>query len=175
MMRDGDKLESYRLLAAALAQLLDLPWSLDIVGDGPARAEVEAALAPFGRRIVDRGALDAAGVAAALAQADLFVWPAINEAFGMALLEAQASGLPVVAGASGGVGDIVVPGTTGLLAPPGDADAFAAAVRRLILDPAVRAAMGLAAAQKVRREHDLPVAAARLAGLIETLGRKRAA
>jgi hypothetical protein len=48
-------------------------------------------------------------------------------------------------------------------------------VRRLILDPAVRAAMGLAAAQKVRREHDLPVAAARLAGLIESLGRKRAA
>jgi glycosyltransferase involved in cell wall biosynthesis len=68
-----------------------------------------------------------------------------------------------------------VPGTTGLLAPPGDPDAFAAAVRRLILDPAVRAAMGLAAAQKVRREHDLPVAAARLVGLIETLGRKRAA
>jgi glycosyltransferase involved in cell wall biosynthesis len=175
MMRQGDKLESYRLLAAALAQLLDVPWSLDIVGDGPARAEVEAALAPLGARVTCHGTLDAAGVAAALAQADLFVWPAINEAFGMALLEAQASGLPVVAGASGGVGDIVVPGTTGLLAPPGDADAFAAAVRRLILDPAVRAAMGLAAAQKVRREHDLPVAAARLVGLIETLGRKRAA
>ena len=175
MMRHGDKLESYRLLAAALAQLLDVPWSLDIVGDGSARAEVEAALAPLGARVTYHGAFDAAGVAAALAGADLFVWPAINEAFGMALLEAQASGLPVVAGASGGVGDIVVPGTTGLLAPPGDADAFAAAVRRLILDPAVRAAMGLAAAQKVRREHDLPVAAARLAGLIETLGRKRAA
>src|SRR5207237_33788 len=123
-------------LAAALAQLLDVPWSLDIVGDGPARAEVEAALAPLGARVTYYGALDAAGVTAALAQADLFVWPAINEAFGMALLEAQASGLPVVAGASGGVGDIVVPGMTGLLAPPGDADAFAAAVRRLILDPA---------------------------------------
>ena len=143
-MRHGDKLASYRLLAAALTDLLDLPWSLDIVGDGSARAEVEAALAPLGARVTYHGAFDAAGVAAALAGADLFVWPAINEAFGMALLEAQASGLPVVAGASGGVGDIVVPGTTGLLAPPGDADAFAAAVRRLILDPAVRAAMGLA-------------------------------
>ena len=115
MMRHGDKLESYRLLAAALAQLLDVPWSLDIVGDGSARAEVEAALAPLGARVTYHGAFDAAGVAAALAGADLFVWPAINEAFGMALLEAQASGLPVVAGASGGVGDIVVPGTTGLL------------------------------------------------------------
>jgi len=145
MMRHGDKLESYRLLAAALAQLLDLPWSLDIVGDGPARAEVEAALAPLGRRIVDRGALDAAGVAAVLAQADLFVWPAINEAFGMALLEAQASGLPVVAGASGGVGDIVVPGTTGLLAPPGDADALAAALLRVLSNRDLAERLGQAA------------------------------
>ena len=175
MMRHGDKLASYRVLGAALAQLLDVPWSLDIVGDGPARPDVEAALAPLGPRVAYRGALDNKGVAAALAQADMFVWPAINEAFGMALLEAHASGLPVVAGASGGVGDIVLPGTTGLLAPPGNADAFASAVRRLIRDPAARAAMGLAAAQKVRREHDLPIAAAQLAGLTDTLGRKRAA
>jgi glycosyltransferase involved in cell wall biosynthesis len=175
MMRSGDKLASYRVLGAALKQLLDLRWTLDIVGDGPARGAVEDALRPLGSRVSYRGALDAKTIAAVLAEADLFVWPAINEAFGMALLEAQASGLPVVAGASGGVGDIVLPGTTGLLAPPGDADAFASAVRRLIRDPAARAAMGLAAAQKVRREHDLPIAAARLAGLIDTLGRKRAA
>src|SRR5947208_3704408 len=175
MMRPGDKLASYRLLGTALGRLLDLPWSLEIVGDGPARGGVEQALAPLGPRVVYHGALGQGAVAGALAGADFYVWPAINEAFGMALLEAQASGLPVVAGASGGVADIVVPGQTGLLAPPGDADAFAAAVRRLILDPAVRAAMGLAAAQKVPRGPGLPVAAARLAGLIETLGRKRAA
>jgi glycosyltransferase involved in cell wall biosynthesis len=175
MMRPVDKLASYRLLGAALAQLLDLSWSLEIVGDGPARGEVEQALAPLGPRVVYHGALDQGAVAGALAGADFYVWPAINEAFGMALLEAQASGLPVIASASGGVGDIVVPGTTGMLVPPGEADAFAGAVRRLILDPTGRAAMGLAAAQKVRREHDLPIAAARLAGLIETLGRKRAA
>ena len=126
MMRPGDKLASYSLLGAALADLLDLEWSLDIVGDGAAGAEVEAALAPLGTRVRYRGALDDIGVAAALAAADLFVWPAINEAFGMALLEAQASGLPVVAGGSGGVGGIVDDGETGLLAPPGDVGAFAA-------------------------------------------------
>src|SRR5579864_3474188 len=120
MMRHGDKLLSYRLLGAALVRLLDLPWSLDIVGDGPARAEVEGALAPLGSRIRYRGALDDAAIAAALAAADLFVWPAVNEAFGMALLEAQASGVAVVAGASGGVAGIVAAGETGLLAPPGD-------------------------------------------------------
>jgi len=175
MMRHGDKLASYRFLGAALAQLLDLSWSLDIVGDGPARAPVEEALMPLGARVRYHGALDAADVAEALARADLFAWPAINEAFGMALLEAQASGLPVIAGATGGVGDIVEPGATGLLTPPRDVDAFAAAVRHLILDPAARDAMGIAAQQKVRREHDLPAATARLARLIDAFGRKRAA
>jgi glycosyltransferase involved in cell wall biosynthesis len=169
MMRPGDKLASYRLLGAALAQLGDLDWSLDVVGDGPARAEVEAALRPVGSRLRFRGACDEDGVSAALAQADLSVWPAINEAFGMALLEAQASGLPVVAGASGGVGAVVAAGETGLLTQPGDAGAFAGAVRRLIVDGAARAAMGRAAAAKVRREHDLPAAAARLTVILGRL------
>jgi len=175
MMRRGDKLASYRVLGAALADLLDLSWSLDIVGDGAARAEVECALAPLGARIRFCGALEEAAVAEALAEADLFVWPAVNEAFGMALLEAQASGLPVVAGASGGVCGIVVSGETGLLAPPGDVAGFAAAVRRLILDGATRAAMGVAARGKVEREHDLRGAATRLSTVIERLGRVRAA
>ena len=175
MMRHRDKLASYQLLGAALGRLLDLSWSLDIVGDGPARGAVEEALAQLGSRVTYRGAVDEPSVAAALAAADMFVWPAINEAFGMAMLEAQASGLPVVAGASGGVADIVEPDVTGVLTPPGDIAAFAAAARHLILDPAARSAMGIAAARKVLREHDLPAAAARLAGLIETLGRKRAA
>ena len=175
MMRQGDKLASYRLLGAALARLLDLPWSLDVIGDGPARGEVEHALAPLGARVAYHGGLGEAAVAEALAAADLYVWPAINEAFGMAVLEAQASGLPVIAGNSGGVGDVVASGVTGLLVPPGDADAFAAALRGLILDPETSTAMAVAAPAKVRREHDLAAAAARLVGLIDGLGGMRAA
>jgi glycosyltransferase involved in cell wall biosynthesis len=175
MMRPGDKLASYRVLGTALANLLDLPWTLEVIGEGPARAEVAAALAPLGDRVSFAGALDEAGIAARLAAADLFVWPAINEAFGMALLEAQASGLPVVSGNSGGVGDIVADGATGLLVPPGDAAAFAAAVRTLLGDPALCAQFSAAARDKVRREHDLPSAAARLADIIATLTRARAA
>jgi glycosyltransferase involved in cell wall biosynthesis len=175
MMRAGDKLASYRVLGAALTRLLDLPWSLDIIGDGPARGEVEHALAPLGGRVTYRGALDAPGVVAALAVSDIFLWPAINEAFGMALLEAQASGLPVVAGISGGVDGVVAAGATGLLTPPGDADAFASATRHLILDAPARAAMGRAARDKVLREHDVPVAASRIATAIEELGGMRAA
>jgi glycosyltransferase involved in cell wall biosynthesis len=175
MMRPGDKLASYRILGAALASLLDRQWSLEIVGDGPARAEVEHALLPLGSRITYAGALDAAGVAARLGAADLFVWPAINEAFGLALLEAQASGLPVVVGASGGVPDIVEDGMSGRLVPPGNAEALAAAVRSLLEDPALRLRMGQAARKKVLRQHDLAAAARRLDALIESLGRARAA
>ena len=175
MMRPGDKLASYRVLGAALAGLLDLSWSLEVVGDGPARAEVTVALAPLGDRVHYTGALDEAAIAARLATADLFVWPAINEAFGMALLEAQASGLPVVAGGSGGVGDVVADGMTGLLTPPGESSAFAAAVRALLADPARRHEFGIAAREKVGRDHDLPAAAKRLAAIVASLDQTRAA
>ena len=57
------------------------------------------------------GALPAAALPEIYAAADLYVWPACNEAYGMALLEAQAAGVPVVAGAEGGVPDIVADGS----------------------------------------------------------------
>jgi glycosyltransferase involved in cell wall biosynthesis len=175
MMRSGDKLASYRVLGEALYNLVDLPWTLEVIGDGPARAEVAAALAPLGDRVSFAGALGEMEITSRLAAADLFVWPAINEAFGMALLEAQASGLAVIAGNSGGVSDIVDGGVTGLLAPPGDVAAFAASVRALVADPSRCAQFGAAARDKVRRDHDLPAAAARLAGIISALTRARAA
>jgi glycosyltransferase involved in cell wall biosynthesis len=171
MMRHGDKLASYRILGEALSQLLDLPWSLEVVGEGPARHDVESALAPLYERVTWMGSLDHKAIAERLALADLFVWPACNEAFGMALLEAQASGLPVVAGASGGVGEIVIPEVTGLLVAPGDAAAFAAAVRGVMLDHGRRSAFGKAARERVLLEHDLPVAARRLGVVIDALGR----
>jgi glycosyltransferase involved in cell wall biosynthesis len=169
MMRPGDKLASYRVLGDALARLLDLDWSLEIVGDGAARADVAAALAPLGSRVSWVGALGPTAMAEHLANADLCVWPAINEAFGMALLEAQASGLPVVAGAGGGVCAVVADGVSGLLVAPGDVVAFAAAVRRLLIDPARRRAFGEQARRRVLEEHDLPAAAARLAAAIGAL------
>jgi len=169
MMRSGDKLASYRILGQALARLLDLDWVLEIVGDGTARPEVVKALASLGRRVIWAGALDELGVAQRLAAADLYVWPAINEAFGVALLEAQASGLPIVAGASGGVCSIVGHEIGGLLVPPGDVAAFAAAVRQLLLDPDRRRRYGAAARRRVLAGHDLPAAASQLGAIIKAL------
>ena len=175
MMRPGDKLASYRVLGYALSRLLDLGWSLEIVGDGAARAEVAAALAPLGSRVSWAGALGPKAMAEHLAEADLCVWPAVNEAFGMALLEAQASGLPVVAGAGGGVSAIIAHEVSGLLVAPGDAAAFAGAVRRLLAEPDERRVFGEAARRRVVAEHDLPAAAARLAAVIGALRRADAA
>ncbi len=173
MMRHGDKLASYRMLAAALAGLPDDGWTLDVVGDGEARPEVEtlfAELAPhvrFHGRVDDRGSL--AGFYAA---ADLFVWPAVNEAYGMAFLEAQALGCPVLASAYGGVASVVRHGETGELTAPGDVPALAQALGRLVGDAPRRRALGQAARQFVRGERGLDRAAERLrAGLLPLLGR----
>lgn len=162
MMRAGDKAASYRVLADALARLKGGPWQLIVVGDGEARPAIEQAFTPVAARVRFLPATALKDLPDLYAPADLFVWPAINEAFGMALLEAQASGVPVVAGGGGGVPGIIAHGRTGLLTPMGDTAAFAEAVAALLDDPARRAAMGTAAAAKVAAEHTIAGAAAQL-------------
>ena len=166
MMRDGDKLASYRVLADALGRLTgpDAPdWQLLIVGDGPARPQVETAFATLPSvRVHFADAVAPDALPGLNAAADLLVWPAVNEAYGLALLEAQAAGLPVVAGRTGGVPDIVRDGDTGVLTPVGDAAAFAAALRGLLDDPARRVAYGERARLLTATENDIAVAAAAL-------------
>jgi glycosyltransferase involved in cell wall biosynthesis len=163
MMRGGDKSESYAVLAKALFDLLDEPWHLLVVGGGPNRAAIVRRLtAAAPGRISFLGQLSKDSLALVYAASDLFVWPAINEAFGMALLEAQAAGLPVVAGNQRGVPDIVAPGVTGLLPDAGDAPAFSQAVRRLLQDDTLRRQFGAAAARRVREKFDIAGAALEL-------------
>jgi glycosyltransferase involved in cell wall biosynthesis len=163
MMRPGDKLASYRLLGAALGHLSETDWQLVVAGDGPARPDVESAFArlPPGR-VRWLGEMAPRDLPALYAACDLLVWPALGEAYGMALLEAQAAGLPVVAGRAGGVAAVVRDGETGRLTAPGDARAFAEAVRGLLAAPGTRRAMSEAAAAAVAAEHDLRAAAGRL-------------
>ena len=171
MMRPGDKLASYRALAGALGRLRDLSWRLVVAGDGAARAEVEAALgAAIPGRAAFLGALGLKQVAAAYAAADLCVWPAVNEAYGMATLEAQAAGLPVVSCAARGVPDVVEHGRTGLLAPAGDEAALAGLVRELLLDADQRSRLSAGAVAFAAGERSLESAAARLAQLLARFG-----
>jgi len=169
MMRTRDKLESYRVLAEALGRIKDKAWRALLVGDGPARAEVEAMMEPFGERVGFAGIVPHAELPATYASADLYLWPAINEAYGMAFLEAQAAGLPVVAGRTGGVPAVVADGVTGVLTPIGDAAAFAAATARLLDDPNARAELGKAARARIKARHDERAAAHALAAALARL------
>ena len=147
MMRPGDKLASYRLLADILRRLPGV--SLTIVGSGPAETEVRAAFA----------GLPATFTTEVGYGGEVFVWPAINEAYGMAILEAQAAGLPVVAGYSPGVAEIVRDGETGILVAQNNAESFARAVGKLLADPILRKKMGEAARARVAAEHSFEAAA----------------
>ncbi len=168
MMRPGDKLASYRLLADALQRLRGSDWQLLVAGDGPARAEVESALGAVPQsRVRLLGEVAAGALPGLNAACDLLVWPAIREAYGMALLEAQAAGLPVVAGHGAGVDQLVVDGRTGRLTEAGDTAAFAQAVSDLLAAPETRRAMAAAAQARVKAEHGLTAAAARLDAILQ--------
>lgn len=175
MMRPGDKLDSYRLLAAALKRLRRRRWRLAVVGDGAARAQVARAFAPLGDRVLFLGERDARAMPALYAACDLYVWPAVREAYGMAILEAQAAGLPVVAGRGVGVGDVVAERETGLLVGSEDADALAQAIAALLDDPDRRAAMRRAALARTRAMHDIAGAAAALDAVLHRVARRRRA
>ena len=101
-----------------------------------------------------------------LGQGGIYVWPGCGEAYGLAYLEAQAAGMPVVAQATAGVPAVVRHGETGILTPEGDVAAYAAAIRDLIRDDAKRQAYGRAARGFVLGERSLALASRRLAGLL---------
>ena len=166
MMRDGAKLASYRLLADALRRIDDIAFELTIIGEGPARAAVATAFAPLASRVAFAGALGPAAIAETLRASDLFAWPAVDEAFGVAFLEAQACGIPVVGADTPGVAGIVAAGRTGLLVPARDPEAFAGAVRTLLRDPELRARMGAEAFAHVRTHHDVSSAARQLDAIV---------
>jgi glycosyltransferase involved in cell wall biosynthesis len=163
------------MLGDALARLGGRPWRLLVVGDGVARPAVEATLAPLGRRVAYLGRQPAAALPDLYRAADLCVWPAIREAYGMALLEAQAAGLPVVAGEGIGVAAVVRDGESGLLTPAGEAGAFAAAVAALLEAPARGAAMAGAARRRVLADHGLTAAARALDAVLTRVMVGRAA
>ena len=176
MMRADVKRDSYRLLRRALARLRDRAWQLLVIGDGPARAEIEADFARLGPdRLVFAGALAETALAPFYAAADLYVWPAVREAYGLAMLEAQASGLPVVAAREGGVDEVVCDGITGVLAPRGDPANFAALVDELLGQPERRRRMGEQALAFVTRERSVAGAAAELASALAAAPAIRAA
>ena len=176
MMRFGVKTQSFALLAEALGRKDLPPFHLLIAGDGPAEAEVQAGFASLPAGTVHfLGRLDRPQLAALFAASDLYAWPAVKEAFGVAFLEAQSAGLPVVAGNDGGVADVVGDGESGLLVPPRDAAAFADGAACLLRDDALRARLSAGATARIAAHHSLERAAQTLRQTIEAARDKRGA
>ncbi len=167
MMRPGDKLRSYEQLGAALSGLKDRPWRLLVIGDGSAREQAITALALVDDRVHWIGAHDIDTLPGIYAACDLYVWPAVNEAIGMAFIEAQASGLGVVAGNSGGVSGVVNSPNCGVLVEPGNPQALAAAVAKLLDEPENRQAMASRAQRYTLEHHDLNAGASVLNRVLE--------
>lgn len=125
-----------------LAQTCRLPGvRVVIIGDGPERRDLQKALP----QAVFLGTRQGLQLARLYASMDLFAHTGPHETFGQTVQEALASGLPVIAPDAGGPVDLVTPGETGVLVPPGDGDALAAAVAQLAADAPLRRRYGAAA------------------------------
>jgi glycosyltransferase involved in cell wall biosynthesis len=142
----ADLVEAVTLLPDPLGTL-----RLMVAGDGPERAALTAlAAARLGTRAIFTGHL--AETADLYAAADVFALPTRLEGFGLVFVEAAFHGVPSIGTATGGVPDAVRDGETGLLVPPGDIAALAAAIQRLRDDPAMRARLGAAARVRAHAE-----------------------
>ena len=126
-------------LLRAVARLRTVSVRLTVVGDGKDRARLETLADDLG--ISDRteflGMRD--DVDELLRRSDIFVHPALwDEAFGLTIVEAMASGCPVIASRVGGIPELVEDGVSGLLVPPADEDALQSAIARVINEPSLR-------------------------------------
>jgi glycosyltransferase involved in cell wall biosynthesis len=122
-----------------------LPVQLFIVGHGPYSQALSESLPDA----VFTGYLTGVELATAYASADVFAFPSTTDTFGNVIIEAQASGVPVVVSDSGGPKELVEDKSNGLITKSHDVDDFTRAVRALVVDPALRKRMGNCARKSV--------------------------
>jgi glycosyltransferase involved in cell wall biosynthesis len=164
-----EPMKGFAVLIDAVARLVGegVDVRLTIVGDGPQRAALESAARDVAHAVRFTGALGAPEVARRLAESDLFCLPSFAEGVPVVLMEAMATGLPVVATRVMGVPELVRE-EAGVLVAPGRAEPLAAALRALIEDAAGRERMGRAGRAIVAREFDVDDSAAQLLALFAT-------
>ncbi len=128
---------------------------LEVAGDGPCMGELVKLVGELhlGERVRLLGQVRE--VPQLLARASLFVLPSRTEGLSLTLMEAMASGLPVLAARVGGNPEVVAEGTTGLLVPPGDPEALAEALLRLWHEPDLRQRLGQAGRQRALERFDV--------------------
>ncbi len=152
-----------------------------LVGNGPLHDELARRIADAGLEgsVVLTGPMPRDAVRAEMAAADVVVLPSIlgsrgdREGVPVVLMEAMASGRPVVSSRQSGIPELVEDGVSGLLCPPGDAGALADALERLARDPDLRRRMGEAGRARVLADFDLRRNAAELAALLAAAAERR--
>lgn len=160
-----DEVKGHPVLVEACRKLAErgVPFVCDVVGEGPLRRSVEERIreAGLGEHVRVLGARPRLEVVRLLGEADIFALPSVmaengeREGIPVALMEAMATGLPVVASRLSGIPELVEHGISGLLTPPGDATEFADALQSLAGDSALRERLGRAGRAKVLAEFDL--------------------
>lgn len=144
-------------------------FDLTLVGDGPLRGELESLIARH--RLKDRvhlaGWRSNAEVRDLLLNSRALVLPSFAEGLPVAIMEAMALGRPVVGTWIAGTPELVLPGVTGWLVPPGSVDGLRKAMREVLeADPADLERMGRAGAERVAQRHDITIEARKLGDLI---------
>jgi D-inositol-3-phosphate glycosyltransferase len=159
-------------LAPGIRPRLLIAGDVSGAGNERYRAELERLIAERGLvgDVEFVGALARRELAALIARSTLVLVPSRSETYGLVTLEAAACGVPVVAAAAPGLIDSVRAGASGVLVPGRDERTWAAAIERLLRDPARRAVMAQASLAHARA-HTWRAAAARLATLYERLAR----
>ncbi|MDD2337813.1 MAG: glycosyltransferase [Geobacteraceae bacterium] len=120
-----------------------VPAQLIIIGDGPFKSDLEEILK--GHPVIFTGFLEGENLATAYASADVFVFPSTTDTFGNVVLEAQASGLPVIVSDGGGPKELMMDGITGLITRADSREDLVEAMRSLLLDPVRTAKTGKSA------------------------------
>jgi glycosyltransferase involved in cell wall biosynthesis len=162
-----DPIKNHAMLVRAFAAgLRDRPALLAVVGDGPERAALAAAVAAAGVAPQTRLLGARRDVPRLLAAADAVALTSFSEGIPLALAEAMAAGLPVVATDVGGIPEVVAADETGLLVPTDDAAACAAALRRVADDAPLRRRLGAAGRRRAERLFDERQMLARYAALL---------
>lgn len=156
-----EKLAEHAIRAAREVQRLRPEVELVLVGDGPERKTAERLAQTLGCRCRFLGMLPQAQVRDWMRRAAIICVPSValpsgeQEGFGLVAAEAQACALPVVGYHTGGLGEAVSSGETGLLLPPGDLDGLARALEHLLNDSGTRRGMGLEGVARTRRLFNL--------------------
>jgi len=164
------RLDAQKGIAHLLDAAVAVPRaSFAIAGEGPDRAALEQRAATLGVSDRVRFLGHRHDVPALLAAADLFVLPSLYEGLPLAVLEAMAAGVPVIATSVGGTAEVVRDGETGTLVPPADADTLSSAIARTLADRQQASRLALAARSLVAQEHSVTSMVGSVSRLYEEL------